>query len=115
MEVKKDRVSMNSLHISEEVVAAVVKCAASEIEGVSSLAARPAAFFPPNPPKSVEVKVVDNVAVISVGINIKYGYRVIDVALRIQNNVKTAVQNMTGITVDKVNVSIVGIDFGSNG
>ena len=63
----------------------------------------------------VEVKVTDNVAVIHVGINIKYGYKVTDVALRIQNSVKSAVQSMTGITVDKVNVSVVGIDFGENG
>ena len=115
METKKNSDSVNSLHISEEVVATVAKLATSEIEGVSALALLPVALFPPAPPKTVEVKVADNVAVIHVGINIKYGYKVTDVALRIQNSVKSSVQSMTGITVDKVNVSVAGIDFGENG
>ncbi len=44
-------------------------------------------------------------------VTVAYGYRIPDIALRIQESVKSYVQDMTGYKVTKVNVSIQDIDY----
>ena len=53
----------------------------------------------------------DDVAVIDVYVNLKYGAKIPIVSENIQKSVKNAVQNMTGIVVAKVNIFVVGITF----
>ena len=50
---------------------------------------------------------------VSVDINIvvKYGVRIPEVAWEVQDAVKREIELMTGLTVDKVNVRVVGIDI----
>lgn len=51
-----------------------------------------------------------DIAQINICVNLIYGYKIKDVAQQIQENVKATVQNMTGITVSKVNVFIAGVE-----
>ena len=46
-----------------------------------------------------------------ISVNLKYGANIPEVAETLQKAVKDAVQNMTGITVSKVNVHVAGIVF----
>ncbi|MPN34009.1 hypothetical protein SDC9_181501 [bioreactor metagenome] len=59
--------------------------------------------------KPVDVELTEEVAVITVSILVQYGYRIPVVSEALQKNVKAAVQNMTGITVSKVNVIVTGV------
>ncbi len=107
--------TVGSLKISEDVVATIAGLAAKEVQGVASLANAPAnikgLILKNTVSKSIKIELNDDVAVIGVYVNLTYGAKIPEVSEKIQTNVKSAVQSMTGITVSKVNVFIVGIDF----
>ena len=42
---------------------------------------------------------------------VKYGARIPDVAIAVQENVKKAIENMTGLSVVEVNVHVQGVGF----
>ena len=52
---------------------------------------------------------------VSIYINLEPNKKIQDVAVNVQNNVREAIQNMTGKVVSKVNVVIAGIDFTESG
>ena len=60
--------------------------------------------------KGIKVDTTDNKAKIDVNIIVEYGARIPDVAFEIQNRVKTAVENMTGLKVEEVNVHVQGVN-----
>ena len=115
MEQNQVNQTVGSLKISEDVVATIAGLATKEVQGVASLANAPAnikgLILKNTVSKSIKIELNDDVAVIGVYVNLTYGAKIPEVAEKIQNNVKSAVQSMTGITVSKVNVFIVGIDF----
>jgi len=112
MEMDK-KVQGGSLKISEDVILMVTKQTVLEIPGVDSLAH--GKFNLKNfvvrsdIESSIKVTLNVDVAQIDISVNLKYGYKIKDVAQRIQENVKATVQNMTGVTVSKVNVFIAGV------
>ncbi len=108
--------NVGSLKISEEVLATIASFAAKEVSGVASMAVSPAhikkLLVKTSPSsKSVRIELNDDVAVIDVYVNLKYGAKIPDTSAEIQAGVKESVQNMTGITVSKVNVHVEGITF----
>lgn len=102
-----------SLKISEDVILTVTRQVVHDVEGVYSLA--PGHFslkdFVVRSDMENSIKIILNVDVaqINICVNLIYGYKIKDVAQKIQENVKSTVQNMTGITVSKVNVFIAGV------
>lgn len=106
-----------TLRISQEVIATIASCAATEVAGVAGLAVHTANIknlFTKNAVnKSIVVNLSDEVAVIDVRLNLYSGTRIPSVSEEVQRAVKEAVQNMTGITVSKVNVYICDITFTS--
>ncbi|MEG2931480.1 MAG: Asp23/Gls24 family envelope stress response protein, partial [Ruthenibacterium sp.] len=61
-------------------------------------------------PKPIEVALLEGIAEITVNIIAKYGYKVQPLCAKIQENVKSAVQNMTSITVSRVNIIVAGVE-----
>lgn len=104
-----------TLRVSENVIITITKNAASEVLGVASIAQKPfsvGSFLRSNvEPSDVSVAMLDGVAKISMSIITKSGYNIINVCEQIQERVKAAVQTMTGVTVSKVNVSVVDVEF----
>lgn len=106
-----------NLTISEEVLASIAMNAAKDIEGVSSFSNKPSDVV--STIKQRSLKVMSSVRIlqdgddlsISIYINVLPNYKIQDIALAVQENVKEAIQNMTGKLVSKVNVIIAGIDF----
>lgn len=106
-----------NLTISEDVLASIAMNAAKDIEGVSSFSNRPNDVV--STIKQRSLKVMSPVRVLQVGddlnvsiyLNILPNYKIHDIAVAVQANVKEAIQNMTGRLVAKVNVIIAGIDF----
>ena len=47
---------------------------------------------------------------IDVNIIVEYGARIPEVAFEIQSRVKKAVENMTGLTIEEVNVHVQGVN-----
>ncbi len=110
-----DNPSVGNLKISRDVIATIARYATMEIEGVHSLASLAANLkgwlLKKQSAKPIVIDLSDDMAVIDIRVNVKAGTRIPDTAQRIQESVKEAVQNMTGIAVSKVNVEIAGIIF----
>lgn len=115
MENKQTVRTQGILRISQDVIATIASCAATEIDGVAGLAAYTADFkhlFTRSAiNKSITVTLSDDVAEIDVRLNLYFGTKIPVVSEAVQHAVKEAVQNMTGITVSKVNVFIGDITF----
>ena len=60
--------------------------------------------------KGIKVDATETEAKIDVNIIVEYGTRIPDVAFEIQNRVKKAVENMTGLKVEEVNVHVQGVN-----
>lgn len=107
-----------TLKVSENVIIAITKNAAVEVGGVARIVVKPisiAKLFSSKVDNSeIDVSMLDGVAKISMSIIVYNGYNVISICEQIQEKVKSAVQSMTGVTVSKVNVTVVGVDFTEN-
>ena len=104
-----------SVMISEDVVATIVAHALSEVEGVGSLGVKPGVSIADftnkkNWGKGLKIMIAeDNSVTIDADILICYGYSVVDVADSVQTAVASAVESMTGVKVNAVNVNVCGI------
>ena len=113
MEVKDQNLVGGSLQISTDVIAKIARLAALEVDGVREVKACPHSMKSLlgrlATPKPVEVTLQDEVAEITVNVTIAYGARIPALSEKVQQNVKASVQNMTSITVSRVNVVITGV------
>ena len=104
------------IKISDDVVAVIAGVAVSEVQGVADMAGGFAGGISEvfsgkkNMAKGIKVDVTENTAKIDVNIIVEYGSRIPDVAFEIQNRVKKAVENMTGLNVEEVNVHVQGVN-----
>jgi len=110
----RTNVVSGSLKISNEVVVKIAELAAMEIPGVSvrggHLDTQDNQLLVANRlinPLKATLK--GEAAEINISIIVKAGHKAVKVAEAVQQSVKSAVQNMTGIAVSKVNVRIAGI------
>ena len=104
------------IKIASDVIAVIAGVAVSEVSGVYSMDGGFAGGITEvlkgkkNLAKGIKVDATENKAKIDVNIIVEYGVRIPDVAYEIQNRVKTAVENMTGLKVDEVNVHVQGVN-----
>ena len=101
-----------SLQISNEVVAKIAKLAALEIDGVADVSSGSMQSVRGllSLQKPVTVDLSDGVAVVQVHVIAKYGSKIMPVCAKVQENVKQTIQNMTGITVSRVDVIVAGLE-----
>jgi uncharacterized alkaline shock family protein YloU len=113
--VKKDN-SLGSIRIADEVVSIIAGLAATEVEGIAGMSGGIAGGIAEmlgrkNFAKGVRVEVGEKEAAVDLYIIVKYGVRIPDVALAAQENVKQAIENMTGLSVVEVNIHVQGVGF----
>ena len=95
----------------------IAAAAATEVEGVGSLAANLGSDIAEllggrkNLSKGVHIAVEEESVRVDVSILIKYGYTIIDVAKEVQSAVFSAIENTSGLTVECVNVHVLGVSF----
>lgn len=102
--------------IADEVVSIVAGLAAADIEGVSSMSGGITGGITEvlgrkNLSKGVKVEVGTEETKVDIFIIVKHGVRIPDVAWNIQESVKKAVEETTGLKVSNVNVHVQGIHF----
>ena len=103
------------IQIASDVIAVIAGVAVSEVNGVFAMAGGFAGGITEvlkgkkNLAKGIKVETENNKAKIDVNIIVEYGARIPDVAFEIQNKVKKAVEDMTGLKVEEVNVHIQGV------
>jgi len=108
---------IGSIKISDDVVKVIAGLAAVEVEGVTAMSGGIAGGIAErlgrkNLSKGVKADVGEKEALIDLFVIVDYGARIQDVAGKIQSNVKTAVENMTGLRVLQVNANVQGVSFG---
>ena len=107
---------MGEVRIADEVVAIIAGLAATEVDDVDSMAGNitnelVGKLGMKNLSKGVKVEVTEEHVSVDLSLNIKYGYNIPDVSERVQDRVKSAIENMTGLTVLDVNIRIAGVNI----
>ncbi len=110
--------TLGDIKIQNDVVATIAGIAMSEVEGVATLAGK--RFLDPlrtqkAPDKGVRVEIVENRARITIEVKVIYGNVIYDTAHRLQQRVKNAVEQMTGLVVENIDVNIRDIVLDPHG
>ena len=95
-------------------MAIIAGYAAMEVDGVASMTGNTTRELASklgrkNPSKGVKVDVLEGIVTVSLTMNIKYGYNIKDITVKVQDKVKAAIENMTGLEVADVNIRIAGV------
>ena len=111
---EKDKIG--EVQIADEVVAIIAGLAATEVDGVDSMAGNitnelVGKLGMKNLSKGVKVEVTEEHVSVIMALNLKYGYSIPDVCEKVQEKVKNAIENMTGLTVLDVNIKIAGVSL----
>ena len=115
MELQNMDLRGGSLQISTEVLGKIARCAALEVAGVAEVSCgsqnRKVKDFleRANVQSPVTVEMRDGTAEITLHLVVAFGARIPSVAEKVQENVETAVQNMTNVTVSRVDLVIAGL------
>ena len=116
--VKIKEGEMGEVKVSDEVIAIIAGLAATEVEGVSSMAGNitnelVSKLGMKNLSKGVRIEMQDHSVEVYLALNISYGYNIPEVSEKVQERVKSAVENMTGLSIAVVNVKIATVDMAS--
>ncbi len=110
--IKKD--DLGQVVIAEEVVAKIAGMAALEVEGVSAMSGNSTTdmigmLSKTSLSRGVRVKVENGVTRIDLILVLSYDSNIPKVSKEVQEKVKAAIENMTGLEVSDVNVKIAGV------
>ena len=106
--------NIGTAKITDEVLACIAGLAATEVDGVVSLGGnitsdkigkikRKQIF------RGVKVDVKEQIASVRVIINVQYGFSLQETTKQVQDRIKTTLENVTGLTVSDVNVSVAEV------
>lgn len=113
--IKTDE-NLGEVKIADEVVAIIAGLAAMEVEGVASMAGNATGELisklgMKSLSKGVKVDVLDGIVTVSLALNLNYGYSIKEITSKVQEKVKTAIENMTGLEVADVNIRVAGVEI----
>lgn len=113
--IKTDE-NLGEIKIADEVVAIIAGLAAMEVESVASMAGNAtreliSKLGMKSLSKGVKVDVLDGIVTVSLALNLNYGYSIKDITSKVQEKVKTAIENMTGLEVADVNIRVAGVEI----
>ena len=99
--------SLGEVKIADEVVAIIAALAATEVDGVASMAGN----ITNEVIGKLGIDVLEGVVTVSLALNLKYDYSIMEVTKKVQEKVKNAVENMTGLEVADVNIKVAGVEM----
>ena len=107
---------IGQVNIADEVVTVVAALAATEVEGVASMAGNitnelVGKLGVKNLSKGVKVSVENGVVKVDLDLNIEYGKNILETSRKVQEKVKSSIENMTGLEVADVNIRIAGVNM----
>lgn len=102
------------VQIADDVVAMIASLAATEVKGVHALSGNitnelMSKVGVKKLTKGVKVDVVENDVTINLAVTMEYGFNIPATCTKVQDKVKTAVENMTGLNCTDVNIRIIGV------
>lgn len=111
----KHEIDLGIVKISDEVVGVIAGLATTEVKGIVGMSASLVGGITQilagkkNLSKGVKVSVGENSAAIDLYVVVEYGVRIPDIAVEAQENVKKAVESMTGLNVSAVNIHVQNV------
>ena len=104
------------VQIADDVVATIAGLAATDVEGVYAMHTNitnelVGKLGVKNLSKGVKITIEDEKVFVDLGITMKYGFSIPETAKAVQDKVKTAIENMTGLEVAVVDVRICGVNI----
>ena len=105
--------------IADEVVAIIAALAATEVEGVASMAGNItneliSRLGMKNLSKGVKILMEGGIVRVDMMVVVNYGYSIPEVSEQVQERVSQQIENMTGLSVSEVNVRIAGVKLEEN-
>ncbi len=106
--------TFGTVKIADDVVAMIAALAAMEVDGVTAMNGNVADEILSRAGvkglvKGVKVEIRNRKVKVELAITMEYGYNIPATCQRVQNKVKSAIENMTGLEVTDVNIRISGI------
>ena len=106
---------IGEVKIADDVVATIAGLATTEVEGVASMQANlpneiVGKLGVKNLSKGVKIELMRGKVHAELSVIMRYGYSIPKTCNAIQDRVKTAIENMTGLDVESVNIRIVGVE-----
>ena len=107
---------IGEVKIADEVVTVIAGLAATDVDGVASMEGNitnelVSKLGKKSLSKGMRVKVEDGIVNVNVALNIAYGYSVPKTCKKVQEKVKAAIENMTGLEVEKVDIQIANVSI----
>ena len=105
-----------TVHVADDVVAVIAGLAATEVKGVAAMAGNitnelMSKVGRKNLAKGVKVAVNGKRVKVALAIMMEYGYNIPGTCSKVQERVKSAIENMTGLTVTDVDIRIASVDM----
>ncbi|SFE31105.1 Asp23/Gls24 family envelope stress response protein [Alteribacillus iranensis] len=116
VDLEEEKNELGKIEISPEVIEVIAGLAATEVEGVYALRGNFATdvverLGKKNHGKGVKVEMGEDGVKIEISVTLNYGVSVPEVARSIQTGIQQALQNMTSISIEAINVHVLGIQF----
>lgn len=107
---------LGEVQIADDVVAIIAALAATEVEGVDSMAGDItheliSKLGRKKLSKGVKVELLEGSVNVDISLNLAYGFNIPETSKKVQVKVRDAIENMTGLQVDDVNVRIAGVNM----
>ena len=114
--LKNGEGSIGVVQIADDVVSMIASLAAAEVEGVSSMTGKVTNELMGRVgmkklTRGVRVNLLDNLVTINLCVVLEYGYSIPQTCKKVQEKVKSSVENMTGLTVEDVNIRIASVSM----
>lgn len=111
---KEKKIGLGILKINNEVIASIAKNAALQVEGVAGIKSNPInALFDVlrkgYSHKGITLDITENEVKIGITIIVKYGVMIPDAANLVQEKIRNAIEEMTGLSVSEVNINVADI------
>ena len=105
-----------TIHVADDVVAIIAGLAATEVKGVAAMAGNitnelMSKVGRKNLAKGVKVSVNGKRVKVALAIMMEYGYNIPGTCSKVQEKVKSTIENMTGLTVTDVDIRIASVDM----
>lgn len=109
--------ALGEVRIADDVVAIIAGLAATEVEGVAAMYGNitnelVSKLGMKNLSKGVKAELTEEGVLVDLTLNVKFGYSIKEVSLKVQEKVKSAIETMTGLNVEKVDIRIANITVG---
>ena len=116
--VLEEDINLGTVKIADDVVAMIAGLACMEVKGVGAMAGNVGNELldrvgVKSLTKGVKVYVTGKKVKTDVALLVEYGYNIPAVSQKVQDTVKSAIENMTGLEVTDVNVRIAGVNVQS--